>query len=242
MADDGGGGFGRAGREATGQRILIAGCGGGGTEDGVCQQVGGGAFGIVRFEVLADLVGHGRAGGGGGNAGGIVGGAGKAGGHHVEQYAGTLPVAGVAAGLVCLCFPVGGGFQIALCLGGVFIVVGQLGQLAVVLGFLADVAADGADGGVELPGDALLQGQFFFHPLAVKAVFQVACGGVGSLGTPIGVDACRSLLYALSVAALLFGGVGNLDVSRADAAAGGAALAVLLFAEAEALAEAALVS
>ena len=239
LADDGGGGFGRAGREAAGQRILIAGCGGGGTEDGVCQQVGGGAFGIVRFEVLADLVGHGRAGGGGGNAGGIVGGAGKAGGHHVEQYAGTLPVAGVAAGLVCLCFPVGGGFQIALCLGGVFIVVGQLGQLAVVLGFLADVAADGADGGVELPGDALLQGQFFFHPLAVKAVFQVACGGVGSLGTPIGVDACRSLLYALSVAALLFGGVGNLNVSRADAASGGAALAVLLFAEAEALAEAA---
>ena len=95
---------------------------------------------------------------------------------------------------------------------------------------------------IELLHDALLQGQFFFHPLAVKAVFQVACGGVGSLGTPIGVDACRNLLCALSVAALLFGGVGNLDVSRADAASGGAALAVLLFAEAEALAEAALVS
>lgn len=169
----------------------------------------------MRFEVRADLLGH--------------SGAGKAGGHHVEQYAGTLPAAGVAAGLVCLCFPVGGGFQVALCLGGVFIVVGQLGQLAVVLGFLADVAADGADGGVELPGNALLQCQFFFHPLAVKAVFQVACGGVGSLGTPIGVDAFRSLLYALSVAALLFGGVGNLNVSRADAASGGAALAVLLF-------------
>ena len=83
----------------------------------------------------------------------------------------------------------------------------------------------------ELPGDTLLQGQFFFHPLAVKAVFQVACSGVGSLGTPISVDACRSLLYALSVAALLFGGVGNLNVSRADAAAGGAILVVLLFAE-----------
>ena len=92
---------------------------------------------------------------------------------------------------------------------------------------------------IELLHDALLQCQFFFHPFAVKAVFQVACGGVGSLGTPIGVDAFRSLLYALAAAALLFGGVGNLNVSRADAASGGAALAVLLFAEAEALAEAA---
>ena len=89
----------------------------------------------------------------------------------------------------------------------------------------------GKGGGAESSPNLPLHIQLFLHPLAVKAVFQVACGGVGSLGTPISVDAGRSLLYALSVAALLFGGVGNLDVSRADAASGGAALAVLFFAE-----------
>ena len=88
----------------------------------------------------------------------------------------------------------------------------------------------GKGGGTESSPNLPLHIQLFFHPLAVKAVFQVACGGVGSLGSPIGVDACRSLLSALAVAALLFGGVGNLNVSRADAASGGAALAVLIFA------------
>lgn len=62
---------------------------------------------------------------------------------------------------------------------------------------------------IELLHDAALHIQLFLYPLAVKAVFQVACGDIGSIGTPIGVDAFRSLLYALTAAALLFSCVGK---------------------------------